>query len=79
MTGKLSRRGMRPVRKILPQTADPHGWAAKADAAEVRQDWDHAAEYWFRASTSLHGNPRDLRTHWQQREDVAKARSRIAS
>lgn len=50
-------------------------WSARADAAEARQDWDHAAEYWWRAATTLQGNPRGLRTYFHQREDAAKARA----
>jgi hypothetical protein len=51
-------------------------YAERADAHERVNDFDHAAEDWFRAATALRGNPRNLRSYYHEREDAAKAKAK---
>lgn len=47
----------------------------RAEAAEGRGDWCRAAMWWYYAAQAVTGNPRNLRTYYNHREDAAKAKT----
>jgi hypothetical protein len=51
-------------------------YRVRAEDAEGRGDWVRAAMWWYYAAQEVIGNPRNLRTYFNQREDAAKAKAR---